>query len=145
MSTTFHTREEAASDDLRLDDAAFEEEHGDLVRLARFLDSQFRVPGTNMRFGADGLMGLVPVVGDVAGGAISLYLISKALRYGAPFSLVARMAANAGIDFAAGSIPLVGDLFDFVWKANKMNVDLLSDHLRKTSIDKRAATAKSIN
>lgn len=105
--------------------------HEDIKQLARWMDNQFRIPGTGIRFGFDALIGLVPVAGDVAGGAISLYLIGKAVRHGAPAGLVVRMAANAGIDLAAGSVPLVGDLFDVAWQANRMNVNLLDEYLRQ--------------
>lgn len=112
-------------------------EHDDIKQLARLMDNQFRIPGTRISFGLDALIGLVPVAGDVAGGAISLYLIGKAMRYGAPGSLILRMAANAGIDLAAGSIPLVGDLFDVAWQANRMNVNLLDAHFREEAARKR--------
>ncbi|MGI9386404.1 MAG: DUF4112 domain-containing protein, partial [Methyloligellaceae bacterium] len=104
------------------------------------MDNQFGIPGTNVRFGFDAMIGLVPVAGDLAGGAISLYLITKALRHGAPMSLIARMLANTGIDMAAGSVPLVGDLFDVAWQANKMNVDLVDNHLRQQAAAKRSGT-----
>ena len=105
--------------------------HEDIKQLARLMDNQFRIPGTGITFGFDAMIGLVPVAGDVAGAAISLYLIGKAMRHGAPISLIARMAANAGVDLAAGSIPIVGDLFDVAWQANRMNVNLLDTHLRE--------------
>ncbi|MGI9406102.1 MAG: DUF4112 domain-containing protein [Hyphomicrobiaceae bacterium] len=115
----------------------FDHEHEDIKQLARIMDNQFAIPGTNIRFGFDALIGLVPVAGDLAGGAISLYLVAKALRHGAPMSLVARMLANTGIDMAAGSIPVVGDLFDVAWQANRMNVNLVDEHLRKVAAEKR--------
>ena len=111
----------------------FDHDHEDIKQLARLLDNQFRIPGTGVSFGVDAIIGLVPVVGDLAGGAISLYLIGKAIRHGAPAGVVIRMVANAGIDLAAGSIPLVGDLFDVAWQANRMNVNLLDQHLRETA------------
>ena len=119
-----------SSQDAGFDDVV-DHDHEDIHRLARLMDNQFVVPGTGIRFGLDAMLGLMPVVGDLAGGAISLYLVGKALRHGAPMPLIARMLANSGIDFAIGSVPVVGDLFDVTWQANKMNVALLDDHFRR--------------
>lgn len=105
--------------------------HEDIKQLARLMDNQFQIPGTGISFGFDAILGVIPVAGDVAGGAISLYLIGKAVKHGAPAGLVVRMAANAGIDLAAGSVPIVGDLFDVAWQANRMNVNLLDAYLRE--------------
>ncbi|MEO0618889.1 MAG: DUF4112 domain-containing protein [Pseudomonadota bacterium] len=120
-------------------------DHEDIRRLARLLDNQFRIPGTGIQFGLDALIGLVPVVGDVVGGVISIYLVGKAMTHGAPMSLVVRMLVNTGIDFAAGSVPVVGDLFDVAWQANRKNVELLDGHLRKRAVVERAARARTVN
>ncbi|WP_308916756.1 DUF4112 domain-containing protein [Jannaschia sp. LMIT008] len=100
-----------------------------LDRLADNLDSRYRVPGTNIRFGWDALLGLVPGIGDVAALGPSGYILLEAHRLGAPSHVKARMAANVGIDWIVGTIPIVGDLFDVGWKANRRNVALLRDHL----------------
>lgn len=94
-------------------------------RLARLLDSQFRVPGTRMRFGVDGVLGLVPGVGDAAGLALSTMVIVQAVRLGARGSTVARMVLNVALDTVVGAIPLLGSVFDFGFKANNRNVALL--------------------
>jgi hypothetical protein len=93
--------------------------------LARLMDEAVGIPGTRFRLGLDSLLGLFPVIGDFATALISGYIIREAVRLGAPPQLVARMLVNVGIDFVTGSVPLVGDIFDAVWKANKMNVALL--------------------
>jgi hypothetical protein len=102
-----------------------------LERLAKLLDSEFRVPGTRFRFGLDGLMGLVPGVGDAAGLAISSYIVLEAWRLGAPPPILMRMIANLVLDSAVGAVPIAGDLFDMAWKANKRNMNLLMRHVRR--------------
>jgi hypothetical protein len=102
-----------------------------LERLAKLLDSEFRVPGTRFRFGLDGLVGLVPGIGDAAGLAISSYIVVEAWRLGAPPPILMRMIANLALDTAVGSVPIAGDLFDIAWKANKRNMDLLLRHVRR--------------
>lgn len=97
--------------------------------IARLLDTAFRIPGTNIRFGLDGILGLVPGVGDVAGAALSGYVILTAARAGAPNTLLARMLANVGLDALVGAVPLLGDLFDVAFRANVRNAALLDDWL----------------
>ena len=86
-----------------------------LERLAWFLDSSIKVPGFNARFGLDGLIGLIPGVGDAIAALISSVVISEAARMGAPKVLLLKMAFNVLVDSVVGAIPLVGDLFDFAW------------------------------
>ena len=100
-----------------------------LERLARYLDSLIKVPGFNARFGLDGLIGLIPGFGDTIGALISSVVISEAGRLGAPKVLLLKMALNIAIDALAGTVPVLGDLFDFVWKANQRNVYLLDSYL----------------
>ena len=100
-----------------------------LETLASLMDSRFVVPGTNIRFGLDAILSIVPVAGDFAGMAVSAYLIWEAWRIGAPKGLLARMAANAGIDFVVGSIPIAGTIADVFIRANMRNMRLLRDHL----------------
>src|SRR5438094_4957870 len=90
--------------------------------VATVLDDAIRIPGTNIRFGIDPLVGLVPGLGDLLGGAASAYIILEAARAGAPATVLLRMAANVGIDTLIGALPVVGDLFDFAWKSNARNV-----------------------
>lgn len=100
-----------------------------LERLAHWLDSRFAIPGTGIRFGLDGLLGLLPGVGDVATMLPAVYLILQAHRLGAPRALLVRMALNVGLDTVVGAVPLLGDLFDVAFKANRRNVALLRRHL----------------
>jgi hypothetical protein len=93
--------------------------------LARLLDDRFRIPGTSIRFGLDGLIGLVPGLGDVATTAASLYLVYRARALGMPKPVLARMIVNILADTAVGAIPLLGDIFDIAFKANRRNFDLL--------------------
>jgi Domain of unknown function (DUF4112) len=99
--------------------------------LARLMDDNFRVPGTKLRFGWDSVLGLFPGFGDVLTSAISLLIVHHAWQTGASSFTVARMLGNVGIDFVVGAIPFLGDLFDFVWKANRKNARLLEQHLHK--------------
>ena len=103
-----------------------------LERLANLMDSQFGVPGTNIRIGLDSLMGLIPGIGDTAALGVSSYIILQARRAGASHWLMTRMGWNVFIDWLIGLIPLVGDLFDVGFKANRKNVELLKAHLAKT-------------
>jgi len=100
-----------------------------LERLARLLDSHWRIPGTGIRFGVDAVAGLVPGIGDLAMGLVSAAIVLNGARLGAPAGLVARMGFNVFIDVAIGSIPLAGTVFDVFFKANLRNIRLLQDYL----------------
>jgi hypothetical protein len=103
-----------------------------LIRwLADLFDDRIRLPGTDRRFGLDGIIVLIPGVGDTATGAVSLYLAAEAWRLGMPTTTILRMLLNVGIDTVLGAIPLLGDLFDFAWKANQKNVRLVLTQLEK--------------
>jgi hypothetical protein len=99
--------------------------------LARLLDSAARVPGTNIRFGADAIVGLIPGLGDVGGAALAGYLVILAQRLGAPRAVVLRMLANVAVDTLAGSVPVIGDLVDVAYKSNLRNVALLERALER--------------
>jgi hypothetical protein len=99
--------------------------------LARMMDDNFRVPGTPLRFGWDSVLGLFPGLGDVLTSAVSLLIVHHAWQTGASKLTLARMLGNVGVDFVVGAIPFLGDLFDFVWKANRKNARLLEQHLHK--------------
>ena len=102
-----------------------------LLRFARLTDSGFRIPYTSIRFGVGPLLGLVPVVGDLAGLALSSYVILEARRVQAPGLLQLRMLGNGVVDALGGVIPFVGDVFDVWFKANDRNVDLLARYLEQ--------------
>ena len=97
--------------------------------IARLMDDRFAVPGTRIRFGLDTLLGLLPGLGDALTSAISLLIVHHAWQSGAPKRVLARMLGNVGMDFVVGAVPLLGDLFDFAWKANRRNARLLEAHL----------------
>ena len=108
--------------------------------LARLLDSAVKIPGTNIRFGADSIVGLIPGLGDMAGTVLSGYIVLVATRLGVPPSVVTRMLVNIGVDTLAGSVPLVGDLFDVGWKANQKNVALIERHVGNAVPTRRSST-----
>ena len=99
-------------------------------KLATLLDSALVVPGTNIRFGLDAIVGLVPGIGDFVTSLVSLYIVHEARQLGAPIHLLVRMVANIAIDGIVGSVPLAGDIFDVMWRANRRNMALLYEHLR---------------
>lgn len=98
--------------------------------LAWFTDSAIRIPGTTRSLGADGLLSLVPGVGSLAGGGMSLYVLAEAIHHRAPAATLARMGANIAADMALGAIPAAGVVFDLMFKANQRNLNLLRNHLR---------------
>lgn len=100
-----------------------------LRRATTLLDDGLCLPGTSFRFGLDPLLGLVPGVGDVAGAALSAAIIAAAVRHGVSRFTLARMAGNVALDASVGVVPVLGDLFDAAWKANRRNLDLLEQHL----------------
>jgi hypothetical protein len=101
----------------------FNDEHLDL--LSRALDTWFRVPGTNIRFGLDGIVGLVPGIGDVLGGLASSVIVLAAWFRGVEKITILRMVANLAIEVGIGLVPWVGDAFDIAWRANRRNYALL--------------------
>src|SRR3990170_3719942 len=105
-----------------------------LENLSLYLDGLFRVPGTTWRFGLDSLIGLVPNVGDTLTLFPSFYILLAGVRYGVPKITLLRMAFNIGLDYVVGAIPFIGDAFDFFWKSNKQNMDLIRE--RATGKDK---------
>src|SRR5262245_21189984 len=105
-----------------------------LEALAKLMDGAFVLPGTNIRVGLDGLIGLIPVAGDVISGLISSYLIWEARQLGAPKWLIARMMAYTLLDTVFGAVPLLGDAFDVMFRANMKNMALLRRHVEKHGI-----------
>jgi Domain of unknown function (DUF4112) len=105
--------------------------------LATLLDTAFVIPGTQIRFGLDALIGLVPGIGDAITTVMSLFIVNEARALGAPPLLIARMLANVAFDGVVGAVPLVGDAFDVAFRANRRNMALLREHLDK--VEGRAA------
>jgi hypothetical protein len=100
-----------------------------LESVAALLDTAFIVPGTNIRFGFDALIGLLPGIGDTLTTAMSCWLIYEAHQLGAPRQLIARMIGNVALDGVVGSVPLIGDAFDVMWRSNRRNMALLREWL----------------
>jgi hypothetical protein len=107
---------------------------GDLTReqrlarfeaLAKLLDIAFILPGTKIRYGIDGIIRLIPVIGDLCATAFSLWLVREARALGAPWHVTARMLGNVAVDGVVGMVPLAGDAFDVLFRANMRNVRLL--------------------
>lgn len=96
-----------------------------LDELSYYLDGLFKVPGTGWRFGLDSVIGLIPNVGDTLTVLPAFYILVAGVRYGVPKITLLRMAFNIGLDYVVGMIPFVGDAFDFVWKANNQNMNLI--------------------
>ena len=93
--------------------------------LSFYLDGLFKVPGVGWRFGLDSLIGLIPNVGDTLTFLPSMYILVAGVRYGVPKITLLRMAFNIGLDYVVGMVPFVGDAFDFVWRANNQNMNLI--------------------
>ena len=104
-----------------------------LDALATLLDTAIVIPGTNVRFGIDALIGLVPGIGDVVTTLLSLYIVREARALGAPRRLIARMLWNVALDGVVGAVPLAGDVFDVMWRANRRNMDLLRGWVEKSA------------
>lgn len=103
----------------------------DLVALRKFayyMDEAFRVPGTPIKVGIDALLGLIPGIGDIIGGLLSTWIVIGAVRHRVPPFIVFRMLVNIGIDLLGGAVPLAGDVFDFLYEENMMNMRLLEKH-----------------
>ena len=105
-----------------------------LDALARVLDSAVRVPGTNIRFGADALLNLILGVGTLTSKGMSAYLIWEARRLGVPMSTLLRMMGNVGVDFVISAIPLVGWVGDVFYRSNLRNMALLRKHLDRVHL-----------
>jgi hypothetical protein len=109
-----------------------------LEKLGQLLDSALPIPATRFRIGLDGILGFIPGIGDAAGAALSAYLIFEAARLGLPVTTLLRMAGNVAIETVIGAIPIVGDLFDIVWKANLKNLALVRGHVADPDLPGRS-------
>lgn len=106
-----------------------------LRRLAWWMDERFVIPGIGKRVGLDGLVGLVPGIGDTAALLAAAYIVYRGMRMGAPRPVIGRMIANVALDYVVGSVPVVGDVFDIAFKANRRNVDLLDRWLAEAAAE----------
>jgi hypothetical protein len=100
-----------------------------LRKLSRLLDNAIAIPGTTFRIGLDPVLGLIPGAGDFVGTALSAYIVIEAARLGIPRAALGKMVSNILLESLVGAIPVVGDWFDFAWKANTKNMELLEAHL----------------
>lgn len=104
-----------------------------LDRIGFLLDRAIKIPGTNISLGLDPILGFfLPVVGDWVGGLVGVYIVLASIRHGLPKSVITRMVFNVGVDLMIGSVPLVGDAFDFLWKSNTKNLRLLNKYASGT-------------
>ncbi len=99
--------------------------------VARMMDSMFEIPGTRIRIGADALIGMIPILGDLVSQAISSYIIWEARQLGVSKFTLARMIGNSAIDTVVGIVPFIGDAFDVAFRANMKNLALLKAHIEK--------------
>ncbi|WP_244490787.1 DUF4112 domain-containing protein [Aureimonas frigidaquae] len=99
-----------------------------LALVARIMDTAIRIPGTRIRFGADSVMGMVPLVGDAGGALIGLVIVNEARRLGLPASKLGTMLYHLGVDTVFGAVPVVGDAFDIYYKAHRRNLRVILDH-----------------
>src|SRR5258708_15237272 len=107
--------------------------------LAWLLDSSIPIPGTRLTIGLDAVIGLLPVIGDLMGVALSSYILAEANRMGVGRAILTRMAFNVAIEGVVGIVPLFGDAFDAAWKANQKNVRLLNDWAGEPHRTRRAS------
>ena len=123
----FTARPEVLPPRLRRGGRLVDDENLDL--LSHILDDFLRIPGTSIRFGLDGIVGVIPGIGDIIGGIASCIIIAAAWIRGVSYVTLVRMVANVGIEVVVGSIPIVGDMFDIAWRANRRNYALLAGSL----------------
>ena len=108
-----------------------------LHRISHVLDKAIPIPGTKWRIVLDPILGLIPGGGDTIAGALSAYIIIESARMGLNRKVIGQMVANVLLDSLAGSVPVVGDVFDVTWKANVRNIELLEHHLHYTPENKK--------
>ena len=96
-----------------------------VLKLTEFTDRRYRLPFTDFRFGWDSIIGLIPGFGDLAGFLLGLVILYGAWQAGASLTLLGRMFSNLVLDWTLGTLPVVGDAFDFYFRANHRNLDLL--------------------
>jgi Domain of unknown function (DUF4112) len=118
----------------RPDDAQVRAALRRVEQLAYWLDDRYRLPGTRFRIGLDGIVGLIPGVGDAVTNVLTAYIVYEAWRLGVPTATLVRMLANLGIDTVVGVVPVLGDLLDIGFKANRRNLRLLHRHLTERGV-----------
>ena len=102
--------------------------------VSKLMDDVVPIPGTNKSFGLDPLLSIDPSpVGDVIGGAVSLYIVAEAANLGVPYTTLVRMIGNVAVDVGIGSVPVLGVLFDAMWKANERNLSLVEEYVESRS------------
>ena len=102
--------------------------------VSKLMDDVVPIPGTNKSFGLDPLLSIDPSpVGDLIGSAISLYIVAEAANLGVPYTTLVKMIANVAVDLGVGSVPVLGVLFDAVWKANERNFSLVEEYVESRS------------
>ncbi|RFC62798.1 DUF4112 domain-containing protein [Fulvimarina endophytica] len=99
-----------------------------VAKIARFMDTALRIPGTGIRFGGDAIVGLLPVIGDSGAAVVQLWAVNEARRLGMPKDKLARMVGNVGVDTVVGSIPILGSVFDVYFKASRRNLQIILEH-----------------
>jgi Domain of unknown function (DUF4112) len=107
-----------------------------LRKLTHLMDNAIAIPGTKFRVGLDPILGLLPGAGDFIGTALSAYIVLEAVRLGLPKETLGKMVSNILLESVVGTVPVVGDWFDFAWKANVKNLELIEAHLGVTNINK---------
>ena len=123
------TEPEILTDRTKRGGKMFDDEHLDI--LSHVLDDFIQIPGTRIRFGLDGIVGLIPGIGDMMGGIASCIIIVASWVRGVPYPVLARMVANVVIEVGVGAIPIFGDMFDIAWRANRRNYALLTGSLHE--------------
>ena len=109
-----------------------------LRQLSGLLDNIITIPGTKVGIGLDPIIGLIPIGGDFLGLIFSFYIIIEAAQLGVPTATLGRMVMNVIVDSLVGAIPMLGDLFDFAWKANNYNIILLEESLKSPQQNQKA-------
>lgn len=102
------------------------------------MDGVARVPGTRFRFGLNSLIGLPPGAGDAMLTAISLWIVWEGTKLGLPREKIIRMLGNVAVEAAVGAVPVLGDMFDVVWKANLRNLAIIEEHMGRTAEDRQS-------
>jgi hypothetical protein len=113
-------------------------------KVSEWLDEIFRIPFTRFRFGLDPIIGLAPGIGDAAGAILSAFIVYSAAKLGVSKTVIVKMYINILIDSIVGSIPGLGDFFDFTWKCNTRNVSLLDESLETADSERSKRGAANV-